>query len=189
MEELRLMVGLAHATPSAIINLSSEDGQTYTVSDHPGSDFTPCELRRMISISLCPSRPNFVSWIKDFEITGSVEYKGGGIFHSERDGISHRIFSTLLRPELVFDLLDATDIEGISQEPVDAVLTPDPILGVTTITISVGQSTQETELDELAVIAHSACLVKEMSLSLKRYPSDVDLRVKKSMQKDSDFPK
>ena len=187
MEELRLMVGLAHATPRAILRLTSKDGQTYTVSDHPGSDFTPCELRRMISISLCPSRPNFVSWIKDFEIAGSVEYNGGGIFRSERDGISHRIFSTLLRPELVFDLLDATDIEGISQEPVDAVLTPDPILGITTITISVGQSTQETELDELAVIAHSACLVKEMSLSLERYPSEISDKV--SMRKRSDSPK
>ena len=186
MEELRLVVGLAHATPRAILQLISEDGQTYTVSDHPGSDFTSCELRRMMSISLCPSRPNFVSWIKDFEVTGSVEYKGGGIFQSEREGISQRIFSTLLRPELVFDLLDATDIEGISQEPVDAVLTPDPILGVTTITISVGQSTQESELDELAVIAHSACLVKEMSLSLDRQSSGT--RYKASIRKDSDFP-
>ena len=187
MEELRLVVGLAHAAPKAILNLISEDGQTYTVSDHPGSDFTPCELRRMISISLCPSRPNFVSWIKDFEITGSVEYKGGGIFQSQTDGISHRIFSTLLRPELVFDLLDATDIEGISQEPVDAVLTPDPILGITTITISVGQSTEEAELDELAVIAHSACLVKEMSLSLERYP--LEIKDKASIRKRSDSPK
>ena len=85
-----------------------------------------------------------------------------------------------------FDLLDATDIEGISQEPVDAVLTPDPILGVTTITISVGQSTQESELDELAVIAHSACLVKEMSLSLDRQSSGI--RNKAAMRKDSDFP-
>ncbi len=185
LEELRLVVGVAHAIPGAILHLISEDGEKYTVSDHPGSDFTHCEMRRMISISSCPSRPNFASWISRFEIAGSLEYKAGGIFEGKKNGISQRIFSTLLRPELVFDLLDATDIEGISREPVDAILTPDPILGVTTITISIGRSSQESELDELALIAHSACLVKEMSLALDRQPTFAMDEV--FIRKDSDF--
>lgn len=59
--------------------------------------------------------------------------------------------------------------------PVDAILNPDPILGITTITISVDTSSEESELDELGLIAYSACLVKEMSLSLKKHQSYVSL--------------
>ena len=50
----------------------------------------------------------------------------------------------------------------------DATLTPDPVLGVTTTKISINETADEATLDELALIAHSACLVKEMSLSLAR---------------------
>ena len=43
------------------------------------------------------------------------------------------------------------------------------------------------EMDELAVIAHSACLVKEMSRSLERYPLEISDEA--SMRKRSDSPK
>ena len=117
---------------------------------------------------MCPSRPNFISWISDFSVGGAISYTGGGIYKSDENGLSQRQFATLLRPEIVFDLLDDTDIEGISEDPVDATLTPDPVLGVTTTKISINKTADEETLDELALIAHSACLVKEISLSLAR---------------------
>jgi hypothetical protein len=173
LEQLRLITALGHATHGSAIYLTSKDGKNYLVSDHASSDFSFCEIRRMISISSCPSRPDFTSWIDTISVGGSIEYSGGGIYRSKQNDIPLRVFSTLLRPEMVFDLLDSVDIDGVSPMPVDAILNPDPILGVTTITISVDTSSEESELDELALIAYSACLVKEMSLSLKKHQSHV----------------
>ena len=166
LDELRLMVALAHATKGSVVYLTSKDGKKYKISDSRNSDFTLCEMRRLLATSMCPSRPNFTSWISHFNVGGSIEYNGGGIYRSQENGNSQRLFATLLRPEIVFNLLDETDIEGISEYPVDATLTPDPVLGVTTINVSINTTVNEPILDELAVVAHSACLVKEMSFSL-----------------------
>ena len=168
LDELRLLVALAHATKGSVVHITCEDGNVYNISDNPESDFSFCEMRKLIATSMCPSRPNFTSWISHFNVAGAISYSGGGIYKNDENGISQRQFATLLRPEIVFDVLDGTDIEGISEHPVDATLTPDPVLGVTTTKISINETADEATLDELALIAHSACLVKEMSLSLAR---------------------
>ena len=124
-------------------------------------------MRRLIASSACPSRPNFTKWIKDFRLQGAIEDSGGGIYRSTKNNANERWFSTTLRPEIVYEILNNSDIEGICPDPVDALITPDPVLGVTTVRISVNSDITEDVLDELVLIGYSGCLVKEISSALE----------------------
>ena len=73
-----------------------------------------------------------------------------------------RWFSTTLRPEIVYESLDHADIDGICAIPVDATITPDSLLGVTTVQISVDETVPSDVLNELVLIGYSACLVQEI---------------------------
>ena len=167
LERLRLETALAHIIPGAEIVFISKDGQEYRAGTHPSADFSLCEIRRIIASSSCPSRPDFTKWIKDFQIKGAIEDSGGGIYRTIETNSKERWFSTTLRPEIVYEILNEADIDGIFQSPVDALLTPDPVLGVTTIRVSVDDDISEELLNELVLIGYSACLVKEISSSLE----------------------
>lgn len=167
LERLRLETALAHIIPGAEIVFTSQDGQEYRAGTHPSADFSLCELRKIIASSSCPSRPDFTKWIKDFQIKGAIEDKGGGIYQTVESNRKERWFSTTLRPEIVYAVLNEADIDGVFQSPVDALLTPDPVLGVTTIRVSVDAEISEELLNELVLIGYSACLVKEISSSLE----------------------
>ena len=78
-----------------------------------------------------------------------------------------RWFSTTLRPEVVYDSLEHADIDGICSIPVDATITPDALLGVTTVEISVEEDVSDDTLNELVLIGYSACLINEISSSLE----------------------
>jgi len=166
-ERLRLETALAHLIPGAEIAFTCRDGQEYRAGSHPSAEFSLCEIRRIIASSSCPSRPDFTEWIKDFQIKGAIEDSGGGIYRSIEDEKKERWFSTTLRPEIVYEILNDADIDGICVNPVDALLTPDPVLGVTTVRISVNAEISEEVLDELVLVGYSACLVKEISSSLE----------------------
>ena len=76
-----------------------------------------------------------------------------------------RWFSTTLRgPEIVFDSLEHADIDGICSIPVDATITPDSLLGVTTVQISVEEDVSDDTLNELVLIGYSACLVNDFQI-------------------------
>ena len=77
-----------------------------------------------------------------------------------------RWFSTTLRPEIVYESLDHADIDGICAIPVDATITPDSLLGITTVQISVDETVPSDVLNELVLIGYSDCLVQEISTSL-----------------------
>ncbi|MAT02076.1 MAG: hypothetical protein CL421_03355 [Acidimicrobiaceae bacterium] len=166
-ERLRLTTSLAHLIKGSEIVFSCGDGEEYTASTHPSAEFTICEMRRLIASSACPSRPNFTKWIKDFRLQGAIEDSGGGIYRSTKNDANERWFSTTLRPEIVYEILNNSDIEGICPDPVDALITPDPVLGVTTVRISVNSDITEDVLDELVLIGYSGCLVKEISSTLE----------------------
>ena len=167
LERLRLETALAHIIPGAEIVFTSQDGQEYRAGTHPSADFSLCEMRKIIASSSCPSRPDFTKWIKDFQIKGAITDSGGGIYQTVEANRKERWFSTTLRPEVVYEILNEADIDGIFQSPVDALLTPDPVLGVTTIRVSVDDEISEELLNELVLIGYSACLVKEISSSLE----------------------
>ena len=167
LERLRLETAIAHIIPGAEIVFTSQDGQKYRAGTHPSADFTLCEMRKIIASSSCPSRPDFTKWIKDFQIKGAITDSGGGIYQTVEGKRKERWFSTTLRPEIVYEILNEADIDGIFQSPVDALLTPDPVLGVTTIRVSVDDEISEELLNELVLIGYSACLVKEISSSLE----------------------
>ena len=78
-----------------------------------------------------------------------------------------RWFSTTLRPEVVYESLEHADIDGICSIPVDATITPDALLGVTTVQISVEEDVSDDTLNELVLIGYSACLINEISSSLE----------------------
>ncbi len=165
-ERFRLGISLAHLVPGAELIFVCKDEREYRVSDHPSAEFSLCEIRRMVASSSCPSRPDFTKWIKEFYITGAIEDYGGGIYRGIEEEKNTRWFSTTLRPEIVYEILDKADIDGICSVPVDATLTPDLILGVTTVRISVDVDIPEETLNELVLVGYSSCLVKETSFFL-----------------------
>ena len=165
-EQLRLTTALAHLIPGAELLLRSQDDVDYRVGNHPSAEFTLCEMRRLIASSACPSRPDFTKWIKEFEISGAVSDSGVGIYRSMKGNNMARWFSTTLRPEIVYESLDHANIDGICAIPVDATITPDSLLGVTTVQISVDETVPSDVLNELVLIGYSACLFQEISTSL-----------------------
>ena len=166
-EQLRLSTALAHLIPGAELILRSHDDDDYLVGNHPSAEFTICEMRKLIASSACPSRPDFTKWIKEFEIRGAASDLGVGIYRSLQSKGMSRWFSTTLRPEIVYESLDHADIDGICSIPVDATITPDSLLGVTTVQISVEENVSDDTLNELVLIGYSACLVNEISSSLE----------------------
>ena len=166
-EQLRLSTALAHLIPGAELILRSHDDVDYLVANHPSAEFTICEMRKLIASSACPSRPDFTKWIKEFEIRGAASDLGVGIYRSLQSQGMSRWFSTTLRPEVVYESLDLADIDGICSIPVDATITPDSLLGATTVQISVDENVSDETLNELVLIGYSACLINEISSSLE----------------------
>ena len=166
-EQLRLSTALAHLIPGAELVLRSHDDAEYLVGNHPSAEFTLCEMRKLIASSACPSRPNFTKWIKDYEIRGAASDLGVGIYRSLQTERMSRWFSTTLRPEIVYESLENADIDGICSIPVDATITPDSLLGVTTVQISVEEDVSDEMLNELVLVGYSACLINEISTSLE----------------------
>lgn len=166
-EQLRLSTALAHLIPGAELVLRSHDDAEYLVGNHPSAEFTLCEMRKLIASSACPSRPNFTKWIKDFDIRGAASDLGVGIYRSLQTERMSRWFSTTLRPEIVYESLENADIDGICSIPVDATITPDSLLGVTTVQISVEEDVSDEMLNELVLVGYSACLINEISTSLE----------------------
>ena len=166
-EQLRLSTALAHLIPGAELILRSHDDAEYLVGNHRSADFTLCEMRKLIASSACPSRPNFTKWIQEFEIRGAASDLGVGIYRSLQSKGMSRWFSTTLRPEVVYDSLEHADIDGICSIPVDATITPDALLGVTTVQVSVEEDVSDDTLNELVLIGYSACLINEISSSLE----------------------
>ena len=166
-EQLRLSTALAHLIPGAELLLRSYDNDVYLAGNHPSAEFTLCEMRKLIASSACPSRPNFTKWIKDFEIRGAANDLGVGIYRSLQSKEMSRWFSTTLRPEIVYQSLENADIDGICSIPVDATITPDSLLGVTTVQISVEENVSGDTLNELVLVGYSSCLIDEISSSLE----------------------
>jgi hypothetical protein len=165
-EQLRLATAIAHLIPGAELMLTSQEGTDYRAGNHPSAEFTLCEIRRLIASSACPSRPDFTRWIKDFSICGAINDSGVGIYKSVEGNPMARWFSTTLRPETVYEALEQADIDGICSLPVDATITPDSLLGVTTVQISLDVTVSDEVLNELVLIGYGACLVQEVSHSL-----------------------
>ena len=162
LENLRLVTALVHAAPRAEMQLTRNDGSRLIVSSHPAADIHICAFRRVVMASACPARPDCSEWIDQVEVGGSLTAAGGGAYVRHDGEREHRWFATLLRPELVCDLLESLDVAEISDGAMTATLKPDAGLGVTVVSTAVDPSRPGAFGAELATTALQACLVEEL---------------------------
>ncbi|MEM7287895.1 MAG: hypothetical protein AAF480_16200 [Actinomycetota bacterium] len=164
-DRLRLIVSLAHQVPDAELTVHRRASRSLQVGFQTGADIDLCQFRRMLMSSACPVQADIANRIEEVEVGGSLEVVDADLFRLEIEGHEHRLFATLVNPDLVFEILESLDCDPHVSHNVTATLRPDPGLGVTTVVIGVEDESLESRIDELARLAYDACLVEELLIS------------------------
>lgn len=173
LERLRLGVALAHAVPKARLILGGGNGVDIRVASDSGADLSLCDLRRVVLAAAFPVQSGLVNWIETLTIEGSLDDRGGGLYGRQVGGKEERWFSTLLRRDAIFDLLDRIEFIDVPDNSLHAAIEPDFDLGVSSVCITTNSDALNWRIDELAGAARTACVVEELTIgtsNLRRSP-------------------
>ena len=162
LERLRLAVALGHTVQGAELRLHSDQSEEIVVSSHPAADIGPCEMRRMVIASSCAQVPDHSGRIRTITCGGSLEDLGGGVFRVLRGGTEQRWIASLLRPEVVSDILDLVGVDGVPADAMHGCLKPDSGLGVTMLVITSNEPRYDHALDEISAQAAASMFVEEL---------------------------
>jgi hypothetical protein len=167
-ETLRLGVGLVHAVPHAELYLTTNDHRVVVVGSHPAADLDPCSMRQTVLASACPAAPDLSRWIAAVDVGGSLRPVGGGLFRCTVGAAEQRWFASLLRSELILELLERLDVSDLPGDALLASVRPDVALGMSSVCISVAAPCMDERLDEIASTAYATCLVEELTIVCQR---------------------
>jgi len=190
LDQLRVAVALGHGAPGAELRLHLDTGETVTVGRGPDAELEHCAMRRVVlaAVDRHPTGPPDVPGstpldrcaerVVAFELTGSLQDLGGGVFcHVGATG-EQRWLTTLLSPTHTASLLERLD--GDTPSVFRARLCPDRDLGVTLVAIEHddgGRFGDRGDLDAVAADVAAAIYVEELRLGLDAAHACVDDRV------------
>jgi hypothetical protein len=175
LERLRLAVALGHSAPGAELRLHSAAGGTTIVSAHPAADLDHCAVRRTLLDAASSERCERVSAV---ELAGSLDEIGGGVFRVARDGVEQRWIATLLHPDRVVGLVEATAVDERCEHSLHACLKPDADLAVTIVVITAEDAGLVAELDDVATRISAAIFVEELWCAAMQLTSELQYRRK-----------
>lgn len=162
LERLRLAAALGHTVPGAVLRLQTTQHEEIVVSAHPAGDISPCAMRRVIVALSCPTIPDHSEKIARIDVGGSLEELGGGVYGVVRDGVEQRWIASLLKPDLVADLLDVVGVDSLPDDVMHGCLKPDTDLGVTLLVVSSNDRRYDHALDEVAAKAAATIFAEEL---------------------------
>lgn len=167
---LRCTTALAHCVPGAGLRVRTGDGETISVSHHPGAQLTPCSFRRTVIASSYPGNPSLAQWLNEVEVGGSLSTLGAGLYLSDDHEEPAIWFASPLPPAVVVEVLSEPPVDEDEPETnVEVGLKADTALGVTVIGVRRDQSDpghQDVDLVDVALGLHAQCLVAEITRAM-----------------------
>lgn len=166
-ERVRLIVGLAHAAPGAVLEIDTTHGDRISVHHGADADLSICAMRRSVISSAQLNRHDRAWSGTNMAIGGELECHQGDIHRRCDDSVEHW-FATLLHPGHVFERIESLDAEPEIAERVEVVLKPDPGLGVTLVAVRAVGEGSEVDVSAASEMAWAACVADEFALSAVR---------------------
>lgn len=171
---LRSAAALAHLVPGARLRLRGGEGAEIVVDRTPDADLDPCAFRQVVLHTCRAGSDRAHPVVDDVVVGGTLADVGGGLVVSRvrGEGSLHWLAVTApaaaLRAGLADCPFDGPDVE------IEAVLRPDPELGVTVVRLTTSGSTEAAFGDRVARWVQGVGLAVEVEEFLRRVGADVD---------------
>lgn len=171
LDDLRLAAALAHTVRGVTLEFSTDIGRDLVVAYHRlDAALDPCRLRHLVAATRRGEPAPLLERLTGVRVAHGAEDLGGGIFRSCHGEVEQRWIPTLVPHETVLEVLAACPIDP----PGDALqvrVAVDTELAATTLCLTAAHRLWEWRLDELAVWAHGACLVAELTAGRVEWPA------------------
>ena len=171
LDDLRVMAALAHTAPDVTVALATETGRELIVA-HRRLDaaLDPCQLRTLVASARRGYSSRLLDRIVGARIVTGVGDLGGGVFRRLHGGVEQRWVPTVVPHETVLAALETCPID-LPEDALHVRVAVDSELGATTLCLTAAHGLWSWRLDELAVWAHSACLVAELTTERVEWPA------------------
>lgn len=171
LDDLRVAAAFAHTAPGVTLELSTDFGRDLVVAYHRlDAAFDPCRLRCLVAAARRGEPAPLLERLTGVRVAQGPEDLGGGIFRSLDGTVEHRWIPTLVPHETVLDVLGTCPID-LPGDALQVRVAVDTELAATTLCLTAAHRLWEWRLDELAVWAHSACLVAELTAGRVEWPT------------------
>jgi hypothetical protein len=164
-DQVRLAAALAHTAPGITLRLTTTTGGQFLVG-HQRADvlLDPCRFRTGLVMPRGPGAPRLLDVLTGCEVVGGAVDLGGGLYQpSHPSGRHERWFATSCVVDAVVAVAGRRPLD-LPDGDLDVRLTPDPLLGVTTVRVAAGARSAGLLLDRIAWWLLSACMVEELLL-------------------------
>ena len=165
LDRLRTLTALVHSSPGATLHLECTNGAVVVAGTHDAADLSPCQLRRVVSAAAHPSGCEIIDRIAAISVGGTLEPAGPGIYDDRSRVLPTKRVVSLLRADLVEEVLSSVNLEGLDISGLEAHITADEVLGVSCVELSRSVADPPELLATIAAAAAGAIMVRECEIS------------------------
>ncbi len=171
LDDLRVLTALVHTAPDVTVALATDTGREFVVARRRlDAAFDPCQLRTLVASARRGEPSPLLDRVVGARIVAGVEDLGGGVFRRLHDEVEQRWVPTVVPHETVLAALEACPID-VPDDALHVRVAVDSELGATTLCLTAAHGLWSWRLDELAVWAHAACLVAELTAERAQWPA------------------
>lgn len=171
LDDLRLMAALAHAAPGVTLGLATGASRELAVAHHRlDAGLDPCQLRGLVAAARRGRPTPLLDHVVGVRVARGLEDLGGGIFRRAHGATEQRWVAMLVPHEVVVDVLASCPID-LPDDALHVRVAVDTELATTTLCLTAAHGLWAWRLDELAVWAHAACLVAELTSERIGWPT------------------